>query len=176
MPQDLNRFVTLAEIAGVFVGFGALISVTRRGEIAASQLAQLRAVVTIGLIVVVAALVPVGLGRYGLTDHTLWLTSSLIFLALIWAVIILSIRRPEDRRLTVTQARTRPMLALFFWLLLEVPTQGSLVLAVLGPYPDLEPAFYTTALILHLAEAAFVLAQLVYSQAIRPDREADEGL
>jgi hypothetical protein len=123
-------------------------------------------VVTIGLVVVVAALVPIGLGRYGLTGHVLWLTSSLIFLALIWAVIILSIRRPEHRRLTVAQARTSPAAASFFWILLEVPIQASLILAILGPYPDLEPAFYKTALILHLAEAAFVLAQLVYSQQV----------
>lgn len=170
MAQDFSRFVTIAEIAGVFVGFGALISVTRRDQIEVADLARLRAVVTIGLVVVVAALVPIGLGRYGLTGHVLWLTSSLIFLALIWAVIILSIRRPEHRRLTVAQARSSPAAASFFWILLELPIQASLILAILGPYPDLEPAFYTTALILHLAEAAFVLAQLVYSQ--RVDRPA----
>ena len=63
MIQDVDLFVAIAEIAGVFVGFGALISVTRGAEIEASVLGRIRAVVTIGLLVVVAALVPVGLGR-----------------------------------------------------------------------------------------------------------------
>lgn len=164
MTQDVDLFAAIAEIAGVFVGFAALISVTRRTEIEASQLGQIRAVVTIGLVVIVAALVPVGLGRYGVTGHNLWFLCSLIFLVLIWAVIILSLRRPENRELTITQARASPVMAAFFWLLLEVPIQVPLILAVLGLYPDLEPAFYTTALVFNLFEAAFVLAQLVYSQ------------
>ena len=39
------------------------------------------------------------------------------------------------------------------------------MLAVLGPYPDLEPAFDTPVLIFNLFEAAFVLARFVYWQA-----------
>lgn len=164
MSQDINLFVAIAEIAGVFVGFGALISVTRRNEIEAFQLGQIRAVVTIGLVVIVAALIPVGLGRYGVTGHDLWLVCSLSFLFLIWVVTIFSLRKPENRELMIIRTRTNPVTAVFFWFLLEVPMQVPLVLAVLGLYPDLEPAFYTTALVLNLFEAAFVLAQLVYSQ------------
>lgn len=168
MAQDVDLFVAIAEIAGVFVGFGALISVTRRTEIEASQLGLIRAVVTIGLVVIVAALIPVALVRYGVTGHNLWSLSSLGFLFLIWAVIIFSLRRPENRELTITRARTSPVMAGFFWLLLEVPMQVPLILAVLGSYPDLEPAFYLTALVLNLFEAAFVLAQFVYSQVSAP--------
>jgi hypothetical protein len=58
MTEDAVLFITIAEIAGVFVGFAALISVTRRSEIQPAQLGQMRAVVTIGLVVVVAALIP----------------------------------------------------------------------------------------------------------------------
>jgi hypothetical protein len=165
LAQDVDLFVAIAEIAGVFVGFGALISVTRRSQIEAAQLGQIRAVVTIGLVVIVAALIPVGLDRYGVTGHSLWFVCGLIFLVLIWAVIILSLRRPENRELMIARARANPVMAVLFWLVLEVPMQIPLVLTVLGPYPDLEPAFYTTALVLNLFEAAFVLAQLVYSQA-----------
>ena len=168
MLQDINLFIALAEIAGVFVGFGALISVTRRAEIAPYQLGLIRAVVTIGLVVIVAALIPVSLDRYGVTGHDLWLVSSLAFLVLIWAVIFISLRRRENRALTRSRARANPVAAAIFWLLLEVPMQLPLVLAVLGPYPDLEPAFYATALVLNLFEAAFVLAQLVYSQERQP--------
>jgi hypothetical protein len=167
MVQALDLFVTLAEIAGVFIGFGALISVTRLRDIESAQLGQIRAVVTIGLVVMVAALTPVGLDRYGVTGHNLWLLSGLVFLALSWAVIVLSLRRPENRQLVIAQARSEPLKAAFFWILLELPVQVPLFLIVLGARPDLDQAFYLTALIFNLFEAAFVLAQLVYSQ-VRP--------
>lgn len=164
MVQDLDLFVGLAEIAGVFVGFAALISFTRRTEVAAFQLAQIRGVVSIGLLVIVAALLPVALGRYGVGERTLWFVCSLAFLLLLWGVMILGFRRPENRQLMISQARTSPVMTAVFWLLLEASIQVPLILAVLGLFPDLEPAFYTTALVVHLFEGAFVLAQLVYSQ------------
>ena len=165
MLQDINLLIALAEIAGVFVGFGALISVTRRNEIAASQLGQIRAVVTIGLVVVVAALIPIGLGRYGIDGRDLWVICTILFLALIWASIIFSLRRPENRELMVTRARSNPATAIFFWILLEIPLQIPLILVLLAANPELDPAFYITSLVLNLFEAAFVLVQLVYSQA-----------
>lgn len=165
MAEDVNLLVAIAEIAGIFVGFGALISVTRRSEIEVASLGLIRAVVTIGLVVVVAALIPVGLSRYGLTGHALWAPCSFIFLLLIWGVIVLSLRQPENRRLMNTRTQANPAMAVFFWFLLEVPMQVPLVLTILGAYPHLEPAFYITALALNLFEAAFVLAQLVYSQS-----------
>lgn len=70
MAVDLFLFVAIAEIAGVFVGFGALISVSRRNEIEAAQLARIRGLVTVGLTLIVVALVPVALNLYGVTDHT----------------------------------------------------------------------------------------------------------
>jgi hypothetical protein len=159
-------FTTIAEIAGVFVGFAALIGVTRRSEISGAQLARVRAVVTTGLSVIVAALVPVGLDAYGLTDRGLWLASGAVYLALDWAVIVLALRRRENRRLAGAQARATPVVIALFWLL-EVAVQLPLVLVVLGAAPDLDGAFYLTALVVHLFEAAFVLAQLVYSAGDR---------
>lgn len=164
--DDVVLFVTLAEIAGVFVGFAALISVTRRSEIDTSQLGQIRAVVTIGLMVVVAALIPVWLGAYQVTGHPLWVVASLIYLVLNWAVIYLALRRPENRRLAAAQARTTPVMAAFFWLL-EIPIQVPLLLVVFDVNRELDAAFYLTALVFHLFEAALVLAQLVYAQVGR---------
>lgn len=164
MAQDIELFVALAGIAGVFVGFGALISIAPRKEIEAFQLDRIRGVVTIGLVVTVAALVPVGIGRYGITGHNLWFTCSLIFLSLNLAVIILSLRRPETKGLMIAEIRARPRMTLFFWFTLEAPVIVPLILALLGLYPNLEPAFYTTALLFSLFEATFILAQIVYSQ------------
>ena len=164
--EDVVLFVTIAEIAGVFVGFAALISVTRRAEIDVTQLGQIRAVVTIGLMVVVAALIPVAFSAYDLTGHGLWVVVSLVYLVLNWTVIVVALRRPENRRLAAAQARTTPVTAVFFWLL-EIPIQVPLLLVILGINRDLDAAFYLTALVFHLFEAALILAQLVYSQVGR---------
>ena len=163
MFEDVAVFITIAEIAGVFVGFAALISVTRRSDIEPQQTAQIQAVVTSGLLVVVAALIPVGLNLYGVTGHGLWVAAAISYLALNWIVIYLALQRPSNRELAKTQARSNPLGAVLFWIL-ELAIQASLVLIVFGASRDLDVAFYVTALVFHLFEAAFVLAQLVYAQ------------
>ena len=85
MTQDIELFIAIAEIAGVFVGFGALISLTRKNAIDFAQLGRLRGVVSVALVVIVAALIPVGISRYGITGHDFWLVCSFIFLFLVWA-------------------------------------------------------------------------------------------
>lgn len=162
MAVDTSAFLTIAEIAGVFVGFGALISITRRSEIPTPQLARIQAVVTSGLLVVVAAVVPVALGAYGASGRGLWLTSALIYLVLNWTVIFLALRRPSNRELARGQVRDTPIGAAIFWFL-ELAIQVPLVLVVLG-VGDVDTALYLTALVFHLFEAAFILAQLVYAQ------------
>ena len=164
MTQDVELFIAIAEIAVVFVGFGALISLTRKNAIEFPQLGRLRGVVSIGLVVIVAALIPVGISRYGISGHDLWLVCSLIFLFLVWAQLILSLRKSEYRELLTKQTRGSPLMSMFFWMLLEAPIHVSLVLAIIGIYPDLEPAFYTTALLFHLFEATFLLVQIVNYQ------------
>ncbi len=61
--QDADLFMELAGIAGVFVGFGALISVRAGGARDAFEIAYMRGVVSFGLLTIVAALAPVTLGR-----------------------------------------------------------------------------------------------------------------
>lgn len=168
MALDLFLFVAIAEIAGVFVGFGALISVTRPNAIEATQLARIRGLVTVGLTIIVAALIPVALNLYGVTDHILWFMSSFIFYSLNWFVIILSFRDPVNRELMKTEMKIRPAISVLFWVLLEVPLHVLLILTMLGLFLHLEPAFYTTALLFYLFQAAFALVQLVHSQAEPP--------
>ena len=62
------------------------------------------------------------------------------------------------------QTLDNPIVSVFFWLLLEAPIHISLILTVIGIYPDLELAFYTTALLFHLFEATFLLVQIVNYQ------------
>jgi hypothetical protein len=54
---------------------------------------------------------------------------------------------------------------IFFWLIFEVPLEVSLILSLIGLFPDLEQAFYTTALLFNLFSAAYVLSQIVYTKA-----------
>jgi hypothetical protein len=173
ITQDIELFIAIAEIAGVFVGFGALISLTRKNAIDFPQLGRLRGVVSVALVVIVAALIPVGISRYGITGHNFWLVCSIIFLFLVWAQILLSLSKSEYRKLLTKQTRVSPLGSIFFWLLLEAPIHVSLVLAIIGIYPDLEPAFYTTALLFHLFEATFLLVQIVNYQ-MRPSTNPQE--
>ena len=162
MFQEIDLFVSLAEIAGVFVGFGALIGFTQIARTGKTQLNGIQSVVMTGLIVIVAALFPVGLAGYGLTVRTLWLVSSLSFLLLIWVVIITSIRNLDHENIAVINFKRNPVIVIIFWILLEIPIQLPLFLVAVGIFPLLAPAFYTTALILNLFQAAFLFATLVF--------------
>jgi hypothetical protein len=171
MERDIDLFLSIAEIAGVFVAFGALISVARdRTHEDPLQLRGVVGVVTIGLVVLVAALLPVALARYGLTGRALWGWSSGGFLLLIWVAISRLLLDPEHGQWMKGDARSHPAITVFFWIFLEAPIQIPLVLAILGVAPALAPAFYVTALVLNLFEAAFVLARLVFSRAPRAGR------
>ncbi len=57
----------------------------------------MRTVVAMGLLTVVAALAPVTLSRYDLTDHQVWALSSALALVGFLGMIALSARTPEYR-------------------------------------------------------------------------------
>ena len=156
MVENIEIFIGIAHIAGIFVGFEALISVTHQKEAG-----RIRGLVTVGLTTIIASLVPIGLSSYGFSGHILWFLSSLIYFCLDWTVIILSLRMPENRQLV---RETSPVMSVLFWLLFEVPLQLPLILTLIGLFPDLEQAFYITALLFNLFSAAYVLSQIVYTK------------
>jgi hypothetical protein len=106
------------------------------------------------------------ISRYDVDEETLWRLASLVFLALSWTLFILGFRSRSNRQLLRAQAQQQPVASAFFWLALELPIQVPLVLAVLAIWPDLGEAFYTTALVFNLFQAAFLLAQFVYARAV----------
>ena len=158
MPET-DLLLSLAEIAGVFLGFGALISIRNASTSEAYELTSIRGVVGMGTQVVVAALVPVTLSHYDITGHEVWLLSSLVFLAVIWGMFAMDMRVPETRAIAVATPWARRVVSM----LLFVPMQIALVLVVLGLFPHQEPALYLTAVGLLLVTAASFLLGLAYS-------------
>jgi hypothetical protein len=167
VEQDVFQlFLSIAQIAGVFVGFGALISAAKDQTMAARV--QLRGVVLTGLLVLIAALLPIALARFGLADRALWGCASAVFLLVNGMIIMIQLRHPEISEWIRTDVRERPVHQILFWVILEVPILASLVLALLSVMPTLDVAFYITALVLNLLEAAYLLALVVLARGASP--------
>ena len=166
--QGTDVLLSLAEIAGVFVGFGALIAVRSGGPSEAFEVGYMRGLVSFGVLTVVAALAPVTLGGYGLTTHEVWVLSSLLVLVGYLVVFAVSAGTPEYRtnmrdwyegtkswRWWVTQVAS--------WLFMAALLLA-LVIVMSGLFPDQEAALYFTVVVLSLLLAAWLLLYLVFAQ------------
>jgi hypothetical protein len=162
--QDTELFLSLAEIAGVFVGFGALIAVRSGGVSDAHEVAYIRPVVTLAICVVVAALAPVIVSRYGVTGHELWLACSLVALAVFLGLWLVNYRTPEIQEEKAAGSRAEIVRGVAHNMLLLFSVAIALMLVVLGLVPDQEPALYFTAVGLILFLDALNLLFLVFSQ------------
>jgi hypothetical protein len=161
MANDIDLLISLAELAGVFVGFASLVILIGSGVDTSpgSARSQIKIVVVIGAMVFVAALLPVCLQRYGVAESLVWRISSLLFLIIIWSALLTFGRAEGDY--TKEAYLANPPAFLFFWLVLEPAIQIPLILAMFGVYPKLAPAFYLTALIINLGQAALKFLQVV---------------
>lgn len=167
MQSDFDLFLAIAEIAGVFVAFAALITVSRSDEAERGDVIRLGGVVTVGVYTIFGALVPVCLGRYGLGNAALWKWSSAVFLCVIWLGIIALTRAPAIRAFVRQEFAQRPVFAIVFWVFLEIPVHLTLLLILSGISELQAAALYTTALVLCLLEGALALSQLVYLRVLR---------
>jgi hypothetical protein len=167
---ETELFVHFAEIAGVFVGFGALISLRSAHLTDVHDVVYLQAVLGLGVWVVICALVPIVVSRYGVTGHGLWLPSAIAALTFWLSFVVSASLRPEWRALN----RSHEPLDRFFpvvGLPLHVTLAGSLTLVVLRRWPGQEPALYVTALAAGVAFASYTLLVYVMSQHTSgPDR------
>lgn len=164
MPNT-ELLIHLAEIAGVFVGFGALISLRTETSTDEYEVTMIRLIVWTGIVVVVTALFPVVLADYGIEGRGLWITSSVLFLVLFWIGGMVTDRlSPErSRYLKRIPRRTRirfEIPALFLW----GPMNIALVAVLFGFFPEQEPVLYVTAVALNLTMDALLLLYLVYRQ------------
>jgi hypothetical protein len=124
-------------------------------------------VVWMGVQAVAGALAPVAISRFGVTGHALWLTCSVIVLALFWIGDEL-VKRLSPERLAILaamprKARTRQeLIGIPFW----VPMNIALALIVLGALPVHEEALYFAALVLLLLfDACLVLLVVITGAA-----------
>jgi hypothetical protein len=160
--QDTELFLSLAEIAGVFVGFGALISVRGGSTSDAHEVTYIRSVMSFAIWVVIAALAPVIVSRYDITGHALWMPCSLLALVLWLGLWIVGERTTEAREAVAAYSLAQSVGLTAPFLLLIVPLLGALILVVLGPFPDQESAIYLTAVVLGLFVSAVALLMLVF--------------
>ncbi len=168
MP-DTEVFLSLAEIAGVFIGFGALISVRSSGASDAQQVAYVRSIVSIATWVALAALAPVTLGLYGLAGHELWFPCSVLAFVLIIGVWAANYRTPEMQEM-MARPRAEYVREVATNLLLLSVMLIALVLVALGVLPDEEQALYLTAVQLGLLITAAGLLFLVFSRGRARER------
>ena len=166
--QDTDLFLSLAEIAGVFVGFGALIA-TRSGAMGTDNISSLRWVLSSAIWTVIAALTPILVNRYDVTGHGLWVACSVVALVLFTLTIVINGRAPENlAEIKATVTTTSPLeIVAVMGSTLWLPTGGlvlALVLAALGLFPDKDQALYLTAVGLGLFMSALHLFVMVFWQ------------
>jgi hypothetical protein len=167
--QDADLFMELAAIAGVFVGFGALIAVRSGGPSEALEVSGMRMMVSMAMLTIAAALAPVALGRYDLTDHQVWALGSALILIGWLFITVVSAGTPEYRaswamgiaaiRLTLSDiVGWGPyVLLLLAWVVIPI-------IVLLGVAPELEAALYLTYLVLLLLGTGSILLMLVFAQ------------
>ncbi len=161
--QDADLFMELAGIAGVFVGFGALIAVHSGGASDAFEVAWMRGVVSVGLVAVLAALAPVVISRYGLAEHEVWALSSVLFLVGFVGIFAINNLSPEAR--AADQGIPRRVLVIRFaiWVPSVIVLFISPIAIILGVAPVREEALYFTLVALALLGSAIALLMLVFT-------------
>ncbi len=161
--QDTELFLSLAEIAGVFVGFGALIAIRSAGPANVIEVAAISWVVMAATVVVASALAPVVVGRFGAAGHGLWLACSVFALVLFCGFAVSERLGAEQRAFAEARAPLRAragveLVGVAVWL----PATVALVLVVLGVVPDQEAALYFAAVVLFLMMDALLLLMIVF--------------
>lgn len=155
MEFDYDIYVGLGSIAGIFLGFAALITASDEED----SPALIKGIVNIGMLTLAGALIPVLLAKYGVAEALLWRLAGGAFFAIIW----FSLLHPTTRKFLVIQFRLDLKAALFFWIFIEIPIQLPLVFCILGVLPSYHEAFFITSIVLNLIQAGYLLVQFVHA-------------
>jgi hypothetical protein len=162
-PDVTSNLLNIAEISAAFAGFAALVSVLRQRGTHADALhdiLRLRIVISTSMVVVVAALIPVGLISFHLSERLVWGISAGILLLLNYGVIFSFLKSYKP-----VQGRFPPdNFAVGVVFVLELLDQAVLVLIFFNFWPTLNYPLYLAALIFNICQAAFVFVRFVASE------------
>lgn len=171
---DTDLFVHFAEIAGIFVGFGALISLRSAGRIDLHDVVYLKAVLALGVWVVIFALLPIAVNRYGVEGHPLWLWCAVAALG-VWVIAVFGMNSTADLRAFNRSADLEAVDRFFpvVGLPLHLVIVGSMIVIVTGAWTAAEEALYVTALTAGVVFAGYTLLVSVLSRKHVSDPERD---
>ena len=163
MIDHITLFYTVAQLAGVFVGFGTLIAVTKPKDVTNAQQQALTATVMAGLLVIVAALLPVLLFAYSLSPEFVWPISAGVILLINWASIW-----PQRAPFINAYKRRNPAEILLIFGL-EAVVQIPLFLVLLPVFPTQSFPLYATMLVFSIIQAASLLMLLALDLTVDDD-------
>ena len=159
---ESDFYLVVAEVSGVFIGFGALIGATRKHSAVITIL--LRTLVVAGLAVLVGALTPGLLVIFGVEEPFLWRISCAVLLLLELASIIFSTDRMLIKTAKAHAAENRGFN--IFQTVLEIMIFASLMTSILGFMQAHWQALFTIALVVNLVQAGVCLAKMMFTAAI----------
>jgi hypothetical protein len=163
MQPDSSLFLGVAQIAGIFVGFGGIIGSLGDFHARTEAAKLLQSVVSMSISAMTAALIPATLIQFQLEPQVLWPLSAGIYILLIWLGGTLVVMfNPEFRDWFRAHIRRAPLFAALFWFGLEVPIQLSLFAALFDVAPQWSQGFYVTALMFNLFQAAVLLTRFLF--------------
>lgn len=154
--ETIAFMFVLAQIAGIYIGFGALISASKSSTATKEEAQTLATIVYVGIMVVVGALLPLLLDRYGLNNGWSLRIGATVLLGMAWVGILANWSNALEA------IKTTPGLAAFFWAQ-EATIQIPLILILVGAFSPHIEALYLTALVVSAFEAAQLLVGLVFA-------------
>ncbi|MFN3211499.1 MAG: hypothetical protein ACE37M_00185 [Henriciella sp.] len=163
MINHITLFYTVAQIAGVFVGFGTLIAFTKPKHVTTAQQQALTATVMAGLLVIVAALLPVLLFAYGVSPNTVWPVSAVVILAINWATIW------PQRAPFLNALRRRNLWEIMLIFGMEMAVEVPLFLVLLPIFKAQSFPLYATTLVFSIVQAASLLMLLALDLTVTDD-------
>ena len=123
----------------------------------------MRGVVSLGLLAVLAALAPVVISRYGLTQHEVWVPSSILVFVGSVGVIAINTLTPEARAADDPIPRSIKVVRFAVWMPTMIVLFLSPIAIALGVAPVREEALYFTVVALALLWSAVSLLMLVFT-------------
>ena len=170
MADDLDALLAIAEIAGVFVGFAALVTVIARGsggQFRDERVFMLAHIVILSVMVIAAALLPVVLARYDLPEPAVWRVSGGFLYAVNLLQILILNRWTMGYATAVSRKPVLSLTILSMSPFFHIP----LLLCILGVLQDLAPALFLTAIVATIFQVALLFAYFVI-QMLTPEASA----